>query len=153
MKLNFKEGWQWPLGIIIAYLIFMGGTLAFVFSTFSVKNDLVTDNYYQKTLVFQQQIDAESNALSLRNPLRWELTPASVTLFYPEELMDAGIQGEIVMYRPSDASLDFSVPVQFDQEGVQVLPLAGLQRGVWKMEVSWMSAETAYYSTGNLYLQ
>jgi nitrogen fixation protein FixH len=153
MKLNVKEGWQWPVGIIVAYLIFMGGTLGFVFNTFTVKNDLVTDNYYEKTLVFHEQIQAESNALSLQNPLRWEMASASITLFYPAELLDAGIQGQIVMYRPSDASLDFSVPVRFDSEGTQVLQLDHLQRGVWKMEVSWMSGDMAYYTAGNLFLQ
>ena len=41
------------LAIIVAYLLFMGATLGFVFFTFGVEWDLVTDNYYQKTLTHQ----------------------------------------------------------------------------------------------------
>lgn len=152
-KPAFKEGWQWPAGIILGYLIFVSGTLYFVFMSFNTDWDLVTENYYEKTLVYQQKLDAENNALSLQNPLRWELTSGAVTLFYPVELLDAGMTGEITMYRPSDARLDFTLPVQFDERGVQIIALEQLRRGAWTMEVSWTSGDVAYYTAGNLYLQ
>ncbi|KPP99146.1 MAG: cbb3-type cytochrome c oxidase assembly protein CcoH [Bacteroidetes bacterium HLUCCA01] len=153
MNLTKKEGWQWPVGIIVAYLLFMGATLGFVFFTFGVEWDLVTDNYYQKTLTHQDQMQAESNALSLQEPLRWELREGRLTLFYPTELSGGGIAGEITMYRPSDASLDFSLPVQAGSDGVQQVSVADMKPGNWTMEINWNSQGIPYYTRASLYIQ
>lgn len=147
-----KDDWQWPVGIFVAYLIFMGGTLAFVFSTFGVNLDLVTDNYYAKTLVYQNQIDSESNAMSLANPLSWEISGDELVIQYPGVLIPAGLHGEVAMYRPSDASLDYSIPIKYTDEGVQRISTSQMRQGAWKMEVSWRSGEKDYYTQSSFYI-
>lgn len=148
-----KDNWQWPLGIIVAYLIFIGGTLGFVFSSFGVKIDLVTQNYYEKTLTYQEQIEKESNALSLREPLRWQLNGRDLHIAYPAELLEEGISGTLTLYRPSDANLDFSLPISVSEEGTQVIATSGMRTGHWKLEVDWASNGTKYFTRGDIYLQ
>ena len=43
------------------------------------------------------------------------------------------------MYRPSDASLDFSLPVQAGSDGVQQVSVADMKPGNWTMEINWNS--------------
>jgi nitrogen fixation protein FixH len=153
MEAKKKDDWQWPLGIIIAYLIFVGATLAFVFSTFGVKVDLVTDDYYQKTLVFQEKIDSESNAMSLAHPLAWTMSDGDIVITYPEELLEAGLSGTITMYRPSDVNLDFAVPIEVSLEGTQRVPAAAMQRGLWRMEVAWTSGDKDFFTRSEIFLR
>jgi hypothetical protein len=147
-----KKEWKWPMGILAAYLVFVTATLGFVAFTFTVHFDLVTPDYYEKTMVYQQQIDSESNAMSLEHPLEWILDDGDILLVYPPELLNSGLQGAIVMYRPSDASLDLTIPVEVDTSGVQRISGADLRRGLWEMQVRWTSDGISYFSKADVFL-
>jgi nitrogen fixation protein FixH len=148
-----KKEWKWPYGILVAYLIFVGGTLGFVFMSFTVDWDLVSENYYQKTLVYEDHIQKESNALSLKVPVRIDVNSGEITVFYPADLVAAGIEGMVTMYRPADARLDFTLPMQIDSLGVQRLAAADLKRGQWNIELDWTSGEKHYFIRSDVYLQ
>jgi hypothetical protein len=153
MEVNKKNDWQWPLGIIVAYIIFVGGTLTFVFISFTTKVDLVTDDYYQKTLVYQSKIDSESNAMSLAHPLAWRFVDGDIVITYPEELLESGLAGKITMYRPSDVNLDFVVPVAVELDGTQRISAGAMQKGLWRMEVEWTSGEKNFYTRSEVFLR
>lgn len=152
MKTEKKE-WKWPLGIFLFYMIFVVITLSFVFFTFTQRTDLVVENYYEKTLDYQDQINREQNALNLENPFQYEVNGKELNLAFPQELIETGIEGQIVFYRPSDSHMDLSVPISIDQEGAQHIALNDLQTGFWKLQVSWASAGVEYYTESNIYLQ
>jgi hypothetical protein len=148
-----KNDWQWPVGIIVAYLIFIGATLTFVFTSFGVKWDLVTDDYYAKTLVHQKKIESESNALSLAQPLSWRFEQGDILISYPEELLESGIVGTITMYRPSDVNLDFALPISVDADGTQRIGSSAMRKGFWRMDVAWTSGDKEYFSRSEVFLQ
>lgn len=148
-----KKEWKWPYGILVVYLIFVVATLSFVFMSFTVEWDLVSENYYQKTLVFDDHIQKESNALSLEVPVRIEVHSGEIAVYYPPDLVATGIEGTVTMYRPADARLDFTVPVQMDSLGVQRLAATDLKRGQWNIELDWTSGEKQYFLRSDVYLQ
>jgi hypothetical protein len=67
MKIN------WGTGIVIAIGLFMTFILVLVYKmTVDQKynHDLVVEEYYKKELAFQEEIDAEKNALSLSERIK-----------------------------------------------------------------------------------
>jgi hypothetical protein len=48
---------NWGTGIVITIIVFPLISFAMIFHFMNQKVDLVTDNYYEKTLVYQNQID------------------------------------------------------------------------------------------------
>ncbi|HET9593114.1 MAG TPA: FixH family protein [Solirubrobacterales bacterium] len=50
------------------------------------------------------------------------------------------LSGTIHFYRPSNAKLDFDVPVALDAAGFQRVPAGKLQGGLWKVRVDWTSS-------------
>ncbi len=50
---------NWGVGIAIVYILFVLGMLTLVFKSRSQKIDLVTENYYQQELAYQEEIDAK----------------------------------------------------------------------------------------------
>lgn len=152
-KTDQKKEWKWPLGIFLLYMSFVTATLVFVIFTFTQRTDLVVENYYEKTLTFQDQINRAQNALDLAEPFRYELNGSKIDLYFPPELIPAGIQGEIMFYRPSDSHLDKSYAINIDEYGHQLISLADKETGLWKLQVSWASGDKEYFSESNLFLR
>ena len=144
---------MWPYGIIVAYVIFVGATLSFVFFTFTVKFDLVVPEYYSETLVYQNQIDRESNSLSLDEPISWEIEENMLLIRIPEELRRTEVTGTVTMYKASNASMDQAFEISLNDEGIQSIPLNLFALGKWELQVKIEADGKEYYSEFPIFLR
>lgn len=148
-----KKEWKWPLGIFIGYSIFAISTLAFVAFTFTQSRDLVVEDYYAQTLVFDEHKERVILAENLPNPLEINVNNDRLVMQFPVDQIAPGITGNIHLYRPSDASLDKNVNVSVDENGMQYIPVDELKRGVWRVKVNWISENLEYYKEADFFLQ
>lgn len=137
MKIKFN----WGFGILIAIILFMGTTVALVTISFHQKTDLVTDHYYEKTLKYQNQIDMEKRSVKFDKDLEITNENNEVNIKFPDEFKTVPVKGELYFYRPSDAANDFTVPLQVDQKGSQVISSAKMKKGFWQVKVEWVMAK------------
>ncbi|HAC14403.1 MAG TPA: hypothetical protein DCE78_00440 [Bacteroidetes bacterium] len=144
---------MWPYGIIVAYIIFVGATLSFVFFTFTVNFDLVVPEYYSETLVYQDQIDRESNSLGLSEQISWEIEENQLMIRIPEELKRSEVTGTVTMYRASDASMDQTYDVALNDDGIHSISLETLAKGKWELQVKVASEGKEYYSEFPIFLR
>jgi hypothetical protein len=135
MKMN------WGKGIIVSFAIFMVAILSMVIYILNQKFDLVAENYYEKTLTYQNQIDAEERTLAESNIVSFENNILIIN--YSDSLIT---KGEINFYRPSDSSKDFKKSFQTDENGKFNFPLNTLLKGYWKIQVSWNKNEKSFYT-------
>jgi nitrogen fixation protein FixH len=140
MKLN------WGSGIAIVYTIFALAMLFAVYQSTKQDNSLVVENYYQKDLEYQTQIDKEVNTQGLLENLQIKYAGAenAVNLLFPTNL--GPISGVILFFRPSNKALDFEMPIQMDAEGRQQISTQKLLPGLWKVQVNWSAAGKDYYT-------
>ncbi len=145
-----KFHWNWGWGIFTFYVFFIVATLTWVFITLGVDEDLVTNDYYEQSLVYQDHIDASQNALNIDHPVTWKVMNAGSQLHmsYPAKMVD----GTITLYRPSDAALDRQIAIRPDSSGRQVIGLQNLEAGYWKIKVNWKEGNKAYYQESSLVL-
>ncbi len=145
-----KFHWNWGWGIFTFYVFFMLATLAFVFFTLGVDEDLVTHDYYDQSLVYQKHIDATQNALDVSQPVTWKVENAGSRLYvsYPAKL----VSGTITLYRPSNSALDRVINIQPDSSSGQVIGLQNLEAGYWKVKVNWKEGDKFYYQESRLVL-
>lgn len=136
---------SWGTGIAITYTIFVLVLVFAVVQSTKVDHSLVTEDYYQKDLEYQTQIDKEVNALNLGEDLQIKYADAqkAVQLQFPAEL--GVVQGKILFFRPSDKTLDFEAPVQADERGQQTISTQTMMPGLWKVQVNWQAGGVAYY--------
>lgn len=146
MKIKFN----WGFGILIAIILFMGTTVVLVTISMHQKTDLVTDHYYEKTLKYQNQIDMEKRTAKFVKELEITNENNEVNIKFPDEFKKVPIKGELYFYRPSDAANDFSVPLQIDQKGSQVISSAKMKNGFWQVKVEWVMAKEKYYCEKSL---
>lgn len=136
---------SWPRAIIIAYIIFVCATLGFVAFTFTVDFDLVVPDYYNQTLVYEDQIARKQNMALLTEPISVQIIGSNVQIQYPNELLSSTITGTISVYRPSDAAQDKVISVAPDSSGTQILSGSDLSKGMWTLKITIIASDKEYY--------
>ncbi|MBZ9651763.1 FixH family protein [Psychroflexus montanilacus] len=141
MKLN------WGTSIVIAFVLFIGFIMFMVVQMLSKKEleyDLVVESYYQKELTFQGDLDSAQKAADLTNQVDITLEADRLLVQFPSEFDFSKIKGELYMYRPSDKTLDFTVPLQMDSNDF-VLPTAVLKPGRWEVNLRFTHDDEDYF--------
>ncbi len=146
MKIKFN----WGFGILIAIIFFMGVTIALVTVSVNQKTDLVTDHYYEKTLKYQNQIDMEKRSAKFVKGLEITNENNEVNIKFPDAFKKVPVKGELYFYRPSDAANDFTVPLQVDGKGRQVISSAKMKKGFWQVKVEWVMTKENYFCEKSL---
>src|SRR5210317_1082215 len=116
MKINWGTGIVIGMGLFIAFIMFMVITMM---TDEKYDHQMVTESYYEKGMVYQEEIDAETNARDLSADLLATKTEGGWLLTFPEELAVNESKGTVALYRPSNEKLDFQLPLEL--EGNQML--------------------------------
>ncbi|AFK01518.1 FixH family protein [Emticicia oligotrophica DSM 17448] len=137
---------NWGKSIAIVYLGFVG-FMGFLVWNCLQQDDihLVSKDYYQKELDYQENIDKMNNTNQLSSDLKlnYQTDKQLISLDFPKESL--GANGEVNFYRPSDARKDFAVKLNILQSEQQTIPVNKLERGLWVVKVSWNKEGKGYY--------
>lgn len=133
----------WPLGIVVFFLLFFAGVAAVIVISLRQSDTLVSDNYYEQELKFQDQINAAARAKAAGAAMRLEAGRLAVTI--PAEQVKQNLSGQITLYRPSSPELDREIKFQPDEQGGQMVDLSVLAAGPWLVRVRWNAAGRDYY--------
>lgn len=135
---------NWGFGIFAFYLTFMAVILGFVFWSTGLKPDLVAKDYYQQELEYQNQIDKKERLSNLDGDFSYKITNMSLNLEFPEALNQKVKQGEVTLFRPSDASLDNIIKFNSKENNLE-LELNNLKGGIWILKIEWETNGKTYY--------
>ncbi len=153
---NKKKGFNpWPWGIGLSFLAFML-FIGFNFYNFSQKEThLVVNDYYKAEKRFQQHIDQIQNHKSLSKQVNIGFTDdrKQIQFQFPPMFEPSKTQGNIELYRPSDADQDFNTSVDLDTSNQQTIPVKQFDKGQWRIKLSWSSLGTKYYKEESIVLR
>lgn len=136
---------SWGKKIAVLYIGFVVLTLAFVFFAMNQRVDLVTDNYYEKELKYQEQIDKSKRTKELKEKTDIQLLGKTIKIKFPS-LPNKNIQKDFILfYRPSDPSKDIKIQVSADSLGFQLIPVEKISAGFWKIKLNWTSGGFEFY--------
>ncbi|MCD6068999.1 MAG: hypothetical protein K0S33_3825 [Bacteroidetes bacterium] len=136
---------SWGKKITILYIGFVLLISSLVYISATNKSELVAKDYYAQELSYQDRIDAIANEKGLEETISFELLPYSIVLTYPGSGTAKDLQGEILFFRPSDASKDRKIKMDFNVNNVQVIHKQLLSKGVYRMSISWKKGDRSYY--------
>ncbi len=142
MKLKFS----WGTGIVLAFAAFIVFILYFVYLASTdnkADHDLVTREYYKEELAYQNEIDAEQNALEYARATTIKRTAEGLQITFSENLKFNGIKGKVSLYRPSNQHLDFDLPVSLSNTHL-LIPDKQLLDGRWDIRISWSANDRDY---------
>jgi nitrogen fixation protein FixH len=140
MKIN------WGTAIVIAFVGFIGFIMYFVVNMATddkYDHDLVVDDYYQKELEFQSEIDKEKKSKALKTNITWKKTKEGIVIEFPKDLDFKEIKGSVFLYRPSNKRLDFEIPISLSDFNL-LIPDNNLLDGRWNIKVDWTYKNNTY---------
>lgn len=146
---NLNWGWR----IVILYGGFVVFMLVMVYKTTTVKDALVSKDYYARELKFQEEIDKQNRANQLKEVLSWNVTGSRIELKFPEEVLSRNVNAEVLFYNASDDKRDFSLHCTPDTNGICELSSEKFQPGVYQMKIDWSANGISYYNEGTINIQ
>lgn len=96
---------NWGKSIVLAFVIFIGFIMYIVIRSAQESVDLVSEDYYNEELKYQDVIDAEINTLPFKDSIRIEQIAQTIEMEFPDEII-VDAEGEIYFFRPNDIKLD-----------------------------------------------
>lgn len=140
-----KFNWGWGIVLVCAAFVLFISSL--VYRASKEKVELVTDNYYEKELKFQDQIDQRKNATLLSEDisLSHNANEGAIAISYPSSIDCNSVSGRILFFKPDNEALDFEINAQCDENHLQLVNSGKMKSGWWNVKISWASAGTPYY--------
>ena len=144
MKIN------WGVGIIIGFVVFIGFILFFIIKMMTGPgHDLVTEEYYEKELLYQNEIDAETNANLLSENVKVVRDDNGLLIVFSNNFNEKKVVGNVFFYRPSNKQLDFTIPIELSSSQM-LIPKSSLIGGRWNITVHWEYDDVKYLLKDNI---
>lgn len=143
MKIRFS----FLTGLVLTIASFMLFMIIFVIFSMRQPYDMTTENYYEKDLNYQQQIDKinRTNTLPVQPVMQYYEKGGLIELRFPPFSAMEGFTGSALLFRPSDAMQDRKFNLSASSGELHTLKTGILSTGPWQLQVEWISGELAYY--------
>jgi hypothetical protein len=120
--------------------------------TVCVRQDisLVTGDYYNEELKFQDQMDRARNADQLTQKPEIDLLDGqSLRVVFDFQQFDGG---KLELYSPSDISQDKIFSLETTSSPFQVFSLGTLKKGNYKVKMTWSANGKEFYLEKSIYI-
>lgn len=129
--------WPWALSGFLA--LFFTAAVSFIAFAVGQDMDLVRPDYYDQEIRYQEHLDRVERTRHLGGGpgLEERFGEGQLVFRLPASQAGAAATGSLKLYRPSNARLDRTVALEPDVGGRQVIPVAGLAPGLWRVQAIW----------------
>lgn len=137
---------SWGHGVVIALAAFMIFILSmlFLFPNGQKNSEMVTDNYYEEELKYQDVIDAKKRADELQEKPVYNQDKAGIRITFPKDYDNSNTTVKFVLNRTDDQNLDVHRSVQLDANKSFLIPAQVLKLGNYTLRLSWTKDKTDY---------
>lgn len=115
------------------------------------KIDLVSNNYYEEELKYQDRIEEMTRVKNLSEPVKVNVEGSQLFIIFPKEFNGTKINGNVHVYYPADEKKDISFAFNTENNLITHELKAG-NKGMYVIKLSWMSHNTSYYTEQNIFI-
>ncbi len=139
-NISWGHGVVLALGSFIAFILF----LIFVFSNGMQNSELVSDNYYQDELTYQDVIDAKTNAEDLPEKPVYQQTGEGITITFPQSAVPDDQQVNFDLFRTDDSNLDVHKKISLNSQQKFTIPSKVIVAGSYTLKLKWQKNKKPY---------
>ena len=139
---------SWGVKITMLYTGFALLIATMVSLSISQKVDLVSKDYYEQELQFQNKINLMDRTKLLSEQLSWQVQNDELVLDFPDQFKGQQTSGKVFFFRPSDAVLDKNFELQTDTLNTKRMSIKKLKSGLYKIQINWEVENIQYYNEG-----
>ncbi len=137
---------RWGNRIAILYIGFVATIILMVIVSMNQKIELVSDDYYEQELAFQNKINEANNANALSEKIDHQFTDNGIVFQFPSQFKNQLVTGDILFFRPSDATKDYKQLLKLDTTGKCFVNSKMLSKGMYKVKINWSANNTNYFT-------
>lgn len=137
--------WNWGTKIVISMVVFMLFLTVFFVMMSRQTFYLVEKDYYPKGLEYQEKIDKIENAKQLGESIRLNNKGEFLVFTFPSVITPDKVEGEIVLYRPSDGTQDIGMTIKLDSLNQHIFPVEDVLKGKYTAKIDYTDNTKAYY--------
>lgn len=140
------KNFTWGHGIALALVSFMAFILfmIFLFPNGQQNSELITDNYYEAELAYQDVIDAKKNAETLPQQPKYHQDATGISVTFPQSINAANSKFSIDLHRAEDEKLDVKRDMTLDARNSIFIPAKVLVKGNYVLRVKWTKESKNY---------
>ena len=141
---------SWGYKIMFVYIAFVAGIGFLIFKASNQEFDLVTKDYYEQELKYQQVIDQSANASRLSMPLYIEKKEAELKISFPDEMKNKKKLVDFYLYYAADAKRDFRRSFELNENELAQALAVGM-KGMYELKLTWETEGVKYYHEQKIY--
>ena len=138
-KLNWGHGLMIALGCFILFILF----LILVFPIGKQNADMISDNYDEEELKYQDVIDAKENAAQLKEIPAYKATANGMEITFPESIKADDNKVEFILFRTEDSNLDIKKELNLENHKF-VIPKKVVSPGSYTLKLKWTENKKPY---------
>jgi hypothetical protein len=138
---------NWGHKITIVIILFVIGMLGMVALASMQDVNMLDENYYDKELAYQNQIDATNRLSEEQQKQIFLVQEKSVSIFLPQDLASIGDSISLNFICYNKPSQDKKVMVKLASMPINIIEFG---QGQYKARVSWQHLGIKYYYEKNL---
>jgi hypothetical protein len=138
-----KMNWGNKLLLVFAGFAILMSTL--VYKCMHQNFELVSKDYYNEELRYQDKIDGMNNANKI-GEVKIKEDGKQVSIQLPKEVQGLALTGKALFYCPTDSQKDRDIPVQVNDEGLMLVDKAKLARAHYLVKLNYQVGNDKYYT-------
>lgn len=142
---------NWGYKILFVYIFFVAGIIFLVAKSSMQNQDLVTKDYYEQELKYQDKIDQTERANALSSLVKYEVRAHDILISFPQEMKNTELNAHILLYCTADKSKDIEKNIN-TKDGIIQMALPAGNKGLHELKISWTANNTSYYHEHKLFL-
>jgi hypothetical protein len=136
--------------LIAGFVIMILGMSTLVYLTLKEDVSMVSKNYYEQELIYDQKLKAMDNTLRYHQDFKISYKEQNIQLQIPQSLSQYIQEGKVHFYCPSNAAYDYTISIEASTNGVYSIPTAQLNGHRYIVKISFTSDGNQYYKEMNL---
>lgn len=138
-NLNWGHGLAIALGCFILFILF----LIFIFPMGKQNAEMISTNYYEEELQYQDIIDAKNNAAKLEQTPTYKPTAEGILITFPQTIKVDENTVNFVLFRTEDSNLDVKKEVTL-QHNLFLIPAKVISAGSYTLKLKWTENKKPY---------
>ena len=138
-NLNWGHGLAIALGCFIIFILF----LILIFPMGKQNAEMISNNYYEEELKYQDVIDAKNNAAKLEKTPTYKATSEGILISFPDNIKVDKDIANFVLFRTEDSNLDVKKEVTL-QHNLFLIPKKVISKGSYTLKLKWTENKKPY---------
>lgn len=142
---------SWGYRVTILFSGFVLFMLFMVSKAFKSDVDLVSEDYYEKEIRYQEHIDKMNNANDMGGQIAYTQTKEELII----KISNPGNNpiGEITFFRPSDYKKDLKKTLALNNNQEQHFNKNLFLKGYYKVQIDWEASGRKYFTEEKIFIQ